>query len=339
MKRLRNILHSNWRFLLFILVFAYIQSVHTRIVIRNVINAYVFTPESAIATLISVSILFLIILFFIKRWQKSEGFNTRALLKIFGASLITYLVILKVFGLVIALAFGNLERNFNRDTLTLSTVSHLLDGLIYGSFFLAYYYYHQNKKKQSQLVAYNHALSESKINQLKTQLNPHFLFNNLNVLDQLIEEDKNKASDFLNEFAEIYRYVLQATDKKLVTIAEELAFAAHYFKLIQHKYGNAYQLMIENPNMSGYIVPLSLQLLIENAIQHNLGTSTNPVYINITPAEGLSISNNCIPKRNAKLTSGRALSNLNEQYQLLASKPIAIQKDDQRFTVIIPIIN
>lgn len=339
MKRLRNTLYSNWHFLLFILVFAYIQSVHTRIVIRNVINAYVFTPESAIATLVSVSILFLIILFFIKRWQTSEGLNPRELLKIFAASLLTYLLTLKLFGLVIALVFGNLERNFNRETLLLSTVSNLLDGLIYGSFFLAYYYYHQNKKKQSQLVAYNHALSESKINQLKTQLNPHFLFNNLNVLDQLIEEDKNQASDFLNEFADIYRYVLQATDKQVVSIAEELAFATHYFKLIQHKYGNAYQLITETPNTSGQIVPLTLQLLIENAIQHNLGTPTKPVFITITTKEVLSVSNNCIQKQNAKRTSGRALSNLNEQYQLLASKPITIQKEDERFTVSIPIIN
>ena len=260
------------------------------------------------------------------------------MLKVFGASLITYILVMQLLGLVIAFGFDNIERNFNRETIVLSTFSHLLNGFIYGSFFLVYYYFRQNIKKQQQLISYNRALSESKINQLKTQLNPHFLFNNLNILDQLIEEDKDKASGFLNEFAEIYRYVLQASDKKLISIKEELIFVEQYFSLIQHKYENAYQLVIENHNNNGHIVPLTLQLLIENVIQHNLGTIQNPVYIKIVADENLEVTNNYIPKQNKKTISGRGLNNLKQQYQLLANKPIEIQKSDNIFSVIIPII-
>lgn len=338
MKKLFHKICQNQDLLLFILLFAYAQSVYLRIVVREEVNVYTFTPESALATLVSVSILFLIIRFFIRYWQKSAFFSTKEMLKIFASSLIVYILIIQANGFGLAFVFGNIERNFNQKTFTLSTLTTLLNGFIYGSFFLVYYFHKKNKTHQQQLATYNQALSESRINQLKTQLNPHFLFNNLNVLDQLIEEDKHKASDFLNEFSEIYRYVLQASDKKLISITEELVFAEQYFKLIQHKYGNAYQLTMENKGNNGLIVPLTLQLLIENAVQHNLGTADSPVCIKIALAKNLHVSNNCNPKRNAKPVSGRALNNLKEQYNLLAGQPIEIQKSKDEFSVIIPII-
>lgn len=239
----------NRNFLLFIVLFAYIQSVYTRISVRQEINVFTFTPESAIGSLIAASLLFLILLFFIKKWQRSEVFSTKELLKIFGTSLLVYMMVMQFSGLLIAVAFDNIERNFNHQTFILTLFSDFLNGVIYGSFFLAYYYYNRNKTHQQKLSKYNVALSESRINQLKAQLNPHFLFNNLNILDQLIEEDKIMASDFLNEFAEIYRYVLQATDKELISITEELDFALQYFKLIHYKYGDAYQLKVEKKTL------------------------------------------------------------------------------------------
>ncbi|KAB1157791.1 sensor histidine kinase [Flavobacterium luteum] len=330
-------LRQNQYFFLFILLFAYLQSIYSRILIRRELNIYIFTPEAAIAKLIEVGILFFVFYFFIKYWQESKVFSTKKMIKIFSASLIVYLLIIQSISLLISFIFGNIERNFNWNTICLSSLTSLIDGFIYGSFIFAYYNYLKNKKHQELVATYNHALSESRINQLKTQLNPHFLFNNLNVLDQLIEEDKHKASEFLNEFANIYRYVLQATDKNLVPIHEELAFAMQYFKLIQHKYGKAYQLKIESIG-SGYIVPLTLQLLIENAIQHNFGSTDNPICIKIEATDTICISNNFIPKRSSKTTSGRALQNIKEQYKLLTHDPIVIQKSDNEFSLIIPII-
>lgn len=339
MKRLLDIIGQNKYFLLFILIFAYVQSIYFRILVRETINVYIFTPEAAIATLISVSILFLIILYFIKRWQKSAIFTTKELLKIFTSSILVYILIMNLNGLILTFIFDTFERNFNQKTFLLTTFTNLLNGFIYGSFFLAYYYYQKNKENQKKIILYNQAISESKINQLKTQLNPHFLFNNLNVLDQLIDEDKNKASDFLNEFSEIYRYVLQATDKKIVAIEDELAFAKSYFGLMQHKYGTAYQLeVIQERKTNGNIVPLTLQLLLENAFQHNLGTENNPVFIKIEISDKLMVSNNIREKRNPKTTSGRALKNLKEQYDLLSKQNIEIHHSNEKFTVILPLI-
>jgi hypothetical protein len=320
-------------------LFAYIQSIYLRILVRQEINVYIFTPEGAFSSLFRAGVLFTIILFYIKEWQKSDVFSTKEMLKIFSSSLFMYMLVMKIIGLIIAFLFSNIERNFNQETFMLNMFSDFLDGLVYGSFFLVYYYYNKNKNHQQQLTNYLQALSESKIYQLKSQLNPHFLFNNLNVLDQLIEEDKHKASDFLNEFSEIYRYVLQASEKKLISLNEELVFAEQYFRIIQHKYGNAYQTSIECQNNHGYIVPLTLQLLIENAVQHNLGTEENPVIITIKVSDNICTSNNINPKRNIKPTHGRALNNLKEQYKLLTEKPIEIKQSNNTFSVIIPIIN
>ncbi|WP_433629136.1 sensor histidine kinase [Chryseobacterium cucumeris] len=338
MKTLLKKINQNRYFLLFILLFAYVQSIHTRIGIRRTLDWYIFTPEAAVVTLISSCILFFVIDFFIKNWQKSSTFSIAEILKIFSFSLLTYLLVMKITGFVIALFFGKVEKNFNQQVVILSTFSDLIGGFIYGSFFLAYRYYKKNTENQKQLALYDHALSESKINQLKTQLNPHFLFNNLNILDQLIEEDKHKASDFLNEFAEIYRYVLDVSDKKIVSVEEELAFAQKYFNLIQYKYGNAYLLTINSVKLSGYIIPLSLQLLLENAVQHNLGTIDKPVQITLKTDKTITVSSNVIPKRNHKKTSGRGLNNLKEQYQLLTDQQVNILKTETQFSVTIPII-
>jgi sensor histidine kinase YesM len=321
------------------MLFAYVQSIHIRISAMGEIDAYTFTPEAVLFSSFQAGVLFVIIRFFIKKWQKSDVFSTREMVKIFGTSLMVYLLSMKLSGLLLSFAFDTIERNFNRETFFFTLFSDFLNGFIYGSFFLAYYYYNKSKNHQQQLASFHQALSESKIHQLKAQLNPHFLFNNLNVLDQLIEEDKHKASDFLNEFAEIYRYVLQTSDKKLISLNEELHFAEQYFRLIQHKYGNAYQLSIERKNNNnGYIVPLTLQLLIENAVQHNLGTEENPIFITINVGENIRTSNNINLKRNVKPTNGRALSNLEEQYKLLAKKSIDIAQSNTIFSVIIPII-
>lgn len=338
MKNILNEIKQSSSFLLFIFLFGYAQSIQVRLLVRKKLDGYVFTPEAAVASFVSAVILFFVMHIFIKHWQKSETFSTKEALKIFSTSMLVYVLIMKITGLFLALAFDTFERNFNQKTLALSTLSEIMDTFIYGSFFLSWYYYQKNKKKQKQIDLYNHAFSETKINQLKAQLNPHFLFNNLNVLDQLIEEDKNKASDFLNEFADMYRYVLQVSDKKLIPIDEELSFAVKYFGLMQYKYENAYRLQIQNKGIKGNIVPLTLQLLLENAIQHNLGTEKKPVVIQMEIGNEIIISNNTIEKRTTKSTSGRALNNLKEQYALLANRQLKIVHSENKFSVILPII-
>lgn len=333
-----NTVRQNKLFLLFIFVFAYLQSIQIRYLIRNEINWYIFTPEAALATLLSAGLLFLIIRFFIAKFQKSNIPTNVEMSKIFLISILSFVIISKLIGLCIAIIFNTVARNFNAQTFIIATVDTFINGIIYGSFYLSYYYFKKSKWHQIQLAMYDKSLAESRITQLKNQLNPHFLFNNLNVLDQLIDEDQQKASDYLNEFANLYRYVLQATDKKIASITDEILFAQNYFSLIQNKYGQAYLLSISNLNSSASIAPLTLQLLIENAVQHNLGTSSQPVHIEITIDTNITVRNTVISKRTTKETSGRALKNLQEQYSLLTNEKIVIDRTPHYFTVSIPIL-
>lgn len=339
MQNIINRIKRNRNFLLFIYLFAYIHSVYNRLLVRQDINIYIFTPEAAIFKVLGIGLLFSVILFFLKKLESNNKFSTQLMFKAFGMSLISYLLIIHSISFITALAFDKVYQNFNPQTLIYTTISELLNGLIYGSFFISYYYYNKYKKNQEKLISYNKALAESKINQLKSQLNPHFLFNNLNILDQFIEEDKEKATAFLNEFADIYRYVLQVSDKELVPISEELDFANRYFKLIQYKYGNAYQLQIQSKANIGYIVPLALQLVIENAVQHNIGSETNPIKIKIEIDNKIIVTNNINLKISNKKTAGRGINNLKTQYEILSSEVFKIDTTLNQYSITIPIIN
>lgn len=344
MKKYFSKIYRHRHFLIFIALFAYVQSIYNRIGPGQTINAYTFTPEAALSILLFTGLLFLIMQLFIQKWQQSEVLTGKAMWKIFGSSLTVYMLTLMLITVLIAVAydqfteFDNIARNLNSKSIISGTIMDLLNGIVYGSFFLAYYYHLKSKSYQNKVLKYHRADVENKLYQLKTQLNPHFLFNNLNILDQLIEEDKEKASDFLNQFAEIYRYVLQVSDKKLIPINEEIDFIVNYFRLFQYKYGNAYQLKIEAENTNGFLAPLTLQLLVENAIKHNTGSIECPVLITINISKTISVSNNLILKRNLNSTLGNGLKNIDEQYKLLAQKPIVIQQTDQHFTVTFPII-
>lgn len=161
-------LKQNSSFLWFLLLFAYAQSIQNRLSIRREVDWYIFTPEAAAASVFLACLLFLIINFFTKQWQHSVNFSAKEGLKIFGVSLLVYLTLIKLVGFLIALTFDTVERNFNTQTLLLSTLSNLLDGFIYGSFYLAYQYFKRNSVHQKQIATSNRLLAESEIANLKS---------------------------------------------------------------------------------------------------------------------------------------------------------------------------
>lgn len=325
-------------FLAFIFLFAYIHSIQGRLILNQEINNLVFTPEAAIFTLFKACILFVIMDFILKKGLKSDYFDFSTLLKGFILSVFVYFILMQLISILIALIFNNFERNFNQRTLINTSLMYVTEALIYGSFYLSYFYYRQSRSNQEKISEYNQVIAENKITQLKNQINPHFLFNNLNILDQLIEEDKAKASDFLNNFSELYRFVLQASDRNIIPIAEEIDFIKKYFSLIKQKFGKVYQLELNIKNTNGCIVPLSLQLLVENAIKHNIGSEVNPIRIVIIIESDIVVKNNINLKPKNSLTSGKGLNNLKIQYNLLSNQTIEINQNEEEFSVKIPII-
>lgn len=338
MKKFFEPLYLNKHFLTFIVIFAYLESIQIRFYFARSFEWFLFTPEAAIGQLFNALFLFVIIGLVLRRFR--ESFSPLQAISILSISLLIYLIGNNLLGYLIALSFGTVERNFNFNSLSSSNIKYVIDVFVYGGFFLAHYYfrkYQEDKEKLSQLEKIQ---IESQLQNLKAQLDPHFLFNNLNVLDQLIEEDQVQASAFLHDFSDIYRYVLQSSDQQLVSLEDEIAFAKRYFRLMQQKYGEAYLLHITGDIPSEALLPaLSLQLLIENAIEHNLGTERYPVEIKlIISPQALYVSNTLIPKKQAKKGGGRALQNLHAQFDLLGKKAILVHQKEHTFEVTLPLI-
>lgn len=176
---------------------------------------------------------------------------------------------------------------------------------------------------------------------LKNQLDPHFLFNSLNVLDSLIEENPIQAQRFTNSMSKIYRYVLEQKDKELVSVEEEIDFAKTYCELLKTRFEDAvtFEFNISEEDKKGFVVPLSLQLLLENSIKHNFATSSKPLNIKIfTEKRNLIIENNLQTRELPNTSTGVGLANIVSRYNLLTERNVFVEKSEAFFRVKLPIL-
>lgn len=176
---------------------------------------------------------------------------------------------------------------------------------------------------------------------LKNQLDPHFLFNSLNVLSSLIDENPTQAQHFTASMSKIYRYILEQKDKELVTVEEELGFAKTYCELLKTRFEDSvnFEFKVNDSDQKFFVVPLSLQLLLENCIKHNYATSQKPLTIMIYSDKGfLFIENNLQAREQVKESAGIGLSNIVQRYALLTKQNVFIEKSAAFFRVKIPIL-
>ncbi|WP_373709637.1 2TM domain-containing protein [Kaistella sp.] len=192
---------------------------------------------------------------------------------------------------------------------------------------------------QQKLIAKS---ANAQFESLKNQLDPHFLFNSLNVLSSLIDENPVQAQRFTASMSKIYRYVLEQKDKELVTVEEELNFAKTYCDLLETRFEDSvsFDFKVNEKDLKSYVVPLSLQLLLENCIKHNFATSAKPLHIKIYSENGnLFIENNLQQREQVKESAGIGLSNIVQRYSLLTKQNVFIEKSATFFKVKIPILN
>ncbi len=206
---------------------------------------------------------------------------------------------------------------------------------------LAFFYYkhlQENKVKEQKIIA---GTASAKFDALKNQLDPHFLFNSLNVLTSLIEENPEAATKFTTSLSKVYRYVLEQKNKDLVSVEEELKFARLYMLLIKMRFEDSiiFTLPENLSNPEAKVVPLSLQLLLENAVKHNVVTENRKLHITIKEEDGnLVVTNNIQPKQVIKSSTGVGLLNIRQRYQLLTNRPVLIKKDENIFSISIPLL-
>ena len=175
---------------------------------------------------------------------------------------------------------------------------------------------------------------------LKTQVNPHFLFNSLNTLSEIVYVDAKKADNYIRQLSGIYRYILDNEEIDLIPLDKEIEFVEQYFDLQKERDANKIQLEIDIKNADKFkIVPISLQILIENALKHNVISKEKPLKIHIICDDSyISISNNIQRKSVLSNSSGLGLPNLKERIKLITGKEMVINQENNQFIVRLPLV-
>jgi len=175
---------------------------------------------------------------------------------------------------------------------------------------------------------------------LKDQLNPHFLFNSLNVLSNLVYENPDRANSFIEKLSKIYRYVLDVQYEEVVQLEDEIAFAKNYLELQELRFGSkfSYDIKVEDAHKYG-MPPLTLQMLLENALKHNVATKAKPLKISIRNDHQVLTVSNTLQKRNSnERGSGIGLRNIRERYRFLSEEDIVVRETAGLFVVQVPLL-
>ncbi|WP_026993759.1 sensor histidine kinase [Flectobacillus major] len=207
---------------------------------------------------------------------------------------------------------------------------------------IIYLYVHELEKIALEAEQLRQIGVQAQLQAIRNQINPHFLFNNLSVLSSLISYDTTSSLQFVKQFSNVYRYVLKNHDKELISISEELGFTQSYLFLLQKRFpeGIQVELHVDEGYLNWQIVPMALQMLLENTIKHNIVSVEKPLTIRLyTDNPYLILSNNLQPK--AVYTSESThtgLSNIVQRYAYLSSIDVQIIKTDNEFIVKIPML-
>ncbi|WP_428225438.1 2TM domain-containing protein [Flavobacterium sp.] len=218
--------------------------------------------------------------------------------------------------------------------------SSLITVVIVLIFHLVYFYRsnQEQKLKEQKVIA---GTASAQFESLKNQIDPHFLFNSLNVLTSLIEENPDQAQRFTTSLSKVYRYVLEQKDKELISVEEELAFAKTYMNLLKMRFENSisFELPTDFTNAEAKVVPLSLQLLLENTIKHNVVSEKKPLHIKIYIDNGyLIVENNLQKKEVLQDRKGVGLQNIVNRYALISARKVMVEENSDFFRVLLPIL-
>jgi two-component system, LytTR family, sensor kinase len=203
------------------------------------------------------------------------------------------------------------------------------------------YFMHQLRHSVEEAERLKRESLSAQLNALKTQVNPHFLFNNLNTLSSLIPENPKHAEKFVLQLSKVYRHILDVKDAKSILLKEELSVLEAYYFLLRTRFGSNLEVNINIPceKLDKKIVPLSLQLLMENAIKHNIVSEAKPLRIDIYSENGnLVMENNLQIKNQISESTGIGLDNIRNRYKLLGDKQVKVAETEKNFTVSIPLI-
>jgi len=273
-------------------------------------------------------------------WKQNS--KNRLIIGALGSITLTMIGLALLRFVTVVLIFGNpIEKFLNDPNARIYYVFGLVITIIASLVFHSIHFYKaltDKKVEDQQIVA---KTETAKYESLKSQIDPHFLFNSLNVLTALIGENPKQAEKFTTKLSKVYRYVLEQKSKDLIELNEELHFAKTYMELLKMRFENAvtFEIPEEASNSELKIIPLSLQLLLENTIKHNVVSEENPLKVIITEENGyLKVTNNYNPKAVLEKGTKVGIKNIVERYNLLTLKKVVVEKMNNQFVVKLPLL-
>lgn len=224
---------------------------------------------------------------------------------------------------------------------TAEAISSALMILLMFFLYEGIYYFNKSRLTEIEKNKLERMTAEQKLETLKNQVNPHFLFNSLNTLVTIIPEEPSLAVNFVQELSKSYRSILEVRDEKLITIDMELNALSSYIFLLKTRFTGKIHILdnIHENIKNHFIIPLSLQILIENAVKHNVTSKAKPLKIELYNTDEFVIVKNNLQKKDQHFNSTKiGLTNIQSRYQLLAGSDIVVIQDQESFIVKLPII-
>ena len=231
--------------------------------------------------------------------------------------------------------------HFTTDVLISSNSAAIFCTIMIIAIYESIYFMNELKKSVEEKETLKRESLKAQLNALKTQVNPHFLFNNLNTLTALIPDTPKQAVEFVHQLSKVYRHILEVQDEKSIPLKDELDVLRAYGFLLKTRFGDNLDIDIDVPEekLQQRIVPLSLQLLMENAIKHNIVSAAKPLKISVFAENGhLLVSNNLQIKNQMIESTGIGLENIRNRYKLLGDGEVKVVESGESFTVSIPLI-
>lgn len=216
---------------------------------------------------------------------------------------------------------------------------------VYASVFYIEHLVYLEKKREElewKVLKEKERAAHAQLISLKLQIDPHFMFNNFSILSELIEEDKKMAVSFLENLSKVYRYIIQNLDRTLISVVEELHFLDAYIYLLKIRYENMVRVTIDDElrSCNGNLPPAVLQLLVENAIKHNVASPANPLVISIRKEHHLIVVENRLNKMSTKMHSTHlGHKNIMERYSILSDMEPVIEETEKYYRVSLPILH
>ena len=280
--------------------------------------------------------------FFIKRLDEHKN-KIKALITFFLAG--GFLTTIVCFAVVMLVSMVIHSNNFKQTfiPLKLNLIYAILVNLLFHLVNAIFFYFKEYRIKLLEAEQLKSKTSQAELQVIKSQINPHFLFNNLNVLSALVMQNSSEANKFIEAFSQVYRYILSNQNKELVELKTELEFIKPYIYLLEKRFSNGLKITIDidEAQENKFIIPASLQMLIENAIKHNVASKTKPLHIDLhtNGNHTLVVSNNLQLRDIVENSTEIGLQNIMKRYLLVGNREVIVNKTEQDFIVTLPLLS